>query len=106
MTTLTKPTPPDSNSAYLRHWVPVQLQESDGSGQPWVNLPSGWAKITSIRNQWHLEGFSSGDLPVIRMHFRALVQGHGLLFLAQELCSGAWFRQVTLAPESVVQNPP
>ena len=83
---------------YLGAWTPVEVRESGGDGRPWLKLPTGWTKILAMENRWELDGFSAGALPVIRMHFKAVAEGHGPVSLAQDLCTGHWFRQVTLAP--------
>ena len=98
MITRTRTSPGIPSIGYLGQWVPVEVQESDGEGRPWLKLPTGWTKILSIENRWELDGFSGGALPVIRMRFQAVLEGYGPVSLAQDLCTGDWFWRVTLAP--------
>ena len=98
MITLTRTNPGIPTTGYLGHWVPVEVQESDGDGRPWLKLPTGWTRILSIENRWELDGFSAGMLPIIRMHFKAVLEEYGPVSLAQDLCTGDWFRRVTLSP--------
>jgi hypothetical protein len=96
MTIATHPTPGAIPMQALSNWVPVEIEESDGAGNAWVKLSDRWSRIHSMENLWELDGEWQQGQPVIRLHFKAIVEGQQSIALYQDLVEGAWYRRVAL----------
>ena len=96
MTTATRTTTDATTMQSLSNWVPVEIAERDGLGNAWVKLSDRWSRIHSIENLWELDGEWQQGQPVIRLHFKAVVEGHQSIALYQDLVEGAWYRRVAL----------
>jgi hypothetical protein len=84
----------------------VEMIEDDDQGCALLNLAGEWLKIASVKNLWDIDGYDSGEKPLIRMHFLVMLENGSQILLFQDLIDGSWYREITPGSGSKAQAAP
>lgn len=84
----------------------VDMIEDDGQGCAWLTWAGEWLKIVSVKNLWDIDGYDTGEKPLIRMHFLVIVENGSQILLFRDLIDGSWYWEDTLGSGSKTQPEP